>query len=235
MSKPIKFKLIASGLEKLEGKYTASVLSNGTYETERITRMITDGRPAMDEADATLAISALAAEISTQMALGNTVLTPIGYFSPDISGSVPSMDARLDPETNPMRALFTANPALNTMLASLSPRLDADSLDVKIFSVEDATSHEVGVIKGTAPFIVTGKGLSLSQTGERLDLIADDGSVLSTSSYVAQGSQPPEWVKATLSTAVAAGSYRLRLTTRGYNNPTGDLVEITKNVTVKAA
>ena len=233
MSKPIKFKLIPSSLERLDGKYTASVLSNGSWDISRIAHIVSENRPAIDEADAALAINALAAEMARQIALGNTVATPIGNFGFTIKGSVDSMDAPLTPAVNPFETTFTSNKGLDTKLAHLSPRIDTESLGVKIMSIEDAATRDEA-IHGTTQFIMTGKGLSASQTGESLALVADDDTVLSAVTLVNEDGKGQR-LKGTLANGVAAGIYRLRLTTRGYGNSTGDLITLTKNVTVRGS
>ena len=116
-----------------------------------------------------------------------------------------------------------ATPECHTMLAHQGIR------------IEKINKSEVGVIKGTAPFLVTGNKLSLTQTDEGAAIIADDDSVLANVTYVTEGSKPPIFLKCQVASSLANGTYRLRIRTRGYNNPSGQLITLIKKVDVKAS
>ena len=227
----IKFNLYSPDLERLGDKYLASVLSNGSLDLSAVAQRISEGRPAIDEAEVTLAVSALASEIARALGNAYKVTTSIGYFTPDISGSLPSMDASTT-EENEINVLFVVNPSVTASIAAIKPVNDIASLGTAMDGVEDAATHAVGVINGTGDFILTGKGLSLTQQDESLALVKDDGSVLSAVTYKPDPSYPPIYLRACLVTRVPAGSYRLRLKTRGYNNPTGTVMTLHKKVTV---
>ena len=51
-NRKIKFVLNRSGLEKLDGKYTAQPISNGVVSLEEIAEKISKDRTAIDKADA---------------------------------------------------------------------------------------------------------------------------------------------------------------------------------------
>lgn len=227
----IKFNLNPATLERIEGKFTATPLSNGSMSLEDIAEIVAEGRPAIDKADVVLAVTALTAEITRLLGLGYTVTTPIGWFSPNISGSVPNMDSPLTAE-NEFGVVFTVSGSTNAKLANVKPVRDAKSDPVHIDWVEDATKKTKGVLKRTNPILVSGFGLSLTQTEEKMELLAADGTVASSFTYDSQGSTPPIKLKAALATQVPAGKYTLRVTTRGYNNPTADAVAYAKPLVV---
>ena len=234
MATKIKFRLSKSGLEKIADKYLATVVTNGSIGLDEVADQITLNRPAIDVADVNLVVGALRNEIARLVGLGYNVSTPVGYFGPAISGSVPSMDSALG-EGNKIQTGFTVSPAVNAEVSALRPTNDIKALDAFIDKVEDAQTHKVGTIVERNEFIVSGWGLSLTQTGEKIDLIAADDSVLSLATYQPTGSQPPMYLRASLASSIAGGHYRIRIQTRGYNNPTGELTTLVKKVDVVVA
>ena len=235
MKNRVRFKLTASGLDKLQGKYLATVLSNATNNLEQLGEQISLRRPAIDVAEVNLVMEALRNEVKRLLSLGYSISMPIGTFGPQIAGSVPSMDAPLDSQVNTIEPGFSVLPSTTAAMREIKPVNDTVTNGVKLFSIEDIATHEVGVIKGRTAFYVTGEGLSMSQQGENMAIVAADDSVLSEVTYDASGSQAPIYLKGTLASSVAAGTYRLRVQTRGYNNPSGELMTLMKKVTVTAS
>lgn len=233
----LKITKVKSGFEKLEGKYTGQFVSNGSDGLDEIADAICAAHPTIGRAEIKLAIRALAAEV--RKAVGddlNYVSTgSIAGLAPAISGSVASMDSSLTDGENEFYVNIVALDHLRSVIGAFTPTADAAASGVRIDYVEDAATHERGVIRGTAEFVLTGRKISASGTGESLALIADDDSVLSAVTIVGEGDGCGQRIRARLATAVAAGTYRLRLISRGYGETDGEPETYTKKVDVVAA
>ena len=72
----VKFKLVASALEKLAGKYTATVLPNAVNGLDQIASEISLRRPAIDTAEVNLVVGALQTEIKRLVGLGYSISMP---------------------------------------------------------------------------------------------------------------------------------------------------------------
>lgn len=231
----LKFTKVKSGFEKLEGKYTGQFVSNGSDGLDEIADAICASHPTLGRAEVKLVVRALAAEV--RRAVGddlNYVSTgSIAGLSPAISGSVPSMDSALTEGENEIYVNIVALDHLRNVIGALTPTAEATSpTGVKLDYVEDAATHERGVIKGTTEFVLTGHNISARLLGESLALIKDDGSVLSAATLVGEDDGNGQRIHARLATAVPAGAYRLRLITHGYATPTADVETYTKKVAV---
>ena len=231
----IKFVLTPGTLDKMQGKYTAIPISNGTLKGESLCESVSEGRPAIDSADAQLALSALVSEVTRLVGQGYTCSLPFGTIGPGITGSLPAMDSPLG-EDNAIVAQFSVNPVYHKQITSIVPSRDKEADIVKIESIEDVATHQKGVIVGTNPFVITGWGLSMTQDGEALNLMSEDGSsTLDTATYIAEGSQPPMFIRARLAVNNPAADYKLRLKSRGYGRPTHALDEFMVKVKCGAA
>lgn len=232
----MKFTKVKSGFEKLDGKYTGVFVSNGTDGLDEIADAICSEHPTFGRAEVKLGIRALAAEI--RRAVGddlNYVSTgSVAGLAPAISGSVPSMDSALTEGENEFYVNIVALDHLRGVIGALTPTPDATgTAGVRIDYVEDAASHEKGVVKGVSEFVVTGRNLSARGTGESLSLITEDGDVAASVTLVGEeDSAPGQRIRAKLATAVPGGAYRLQLKTRGSETPNGDVETYTKKVTV---
>ena len=212
----IKYILTPFGLEKLQGKYQGIPLSNGLLGLEEVSAMISEDRPALDVADANLIIEALAREIERYVSQGMTVQTPFGWFAPVITGSVPSMDAPLG-EDNQIVTGFTIKAGFAASVANIVPVLDKAADIVRLVNVCGLTSQKVGTIHGTEEAVLTGSGLSASQEGESVVLVAQNGTEIPCG--VTEHDDEPQRIYFHATSAGAPGVYKLRLTTRGYGRP----------------
>lgn len=237
-SEKLKFTKVKSAFEKLDGKYTGQFVSNGSDGLDEIADAICAAHPTMGRAEVKLAIRALASEV--RKAVGddlNYVTTgTVAGFEPAISGSVAAMDSALTAGENEFYVNVVALDHLRNVIGALVPTPDAaSSSGVRIDYVEDATTHERGVIRGTTQFVMTGRNISANREGESLALVADDGSVLSAVTLVPEVDGCGQRIRGSLVTAVPAGDYRLRLVSRGYAPGTGDAETYLKKVSVLAA
>lgn len=232
----LKFTKVKSGLDKLEGKYTGLFVSNGTDGLDEIADAICSAHPTIGRAEVKLGVRALAAEV--RRAVGddlNYVSTgSIAGLAPAISGSVPSMDAALADGENEFYVNVVALDHLRSVVGALTPTPESvDASGVRLDSVEDAASHEKGVVKGVSEFVLTGRNLSARGEGESLALVAADGTVASAVTLVGESDDAPgQRIRAKLASAVPAGAYRLRLITRGKATPDADVETYTKKVAV---
>ena len=232
----LKITKVKSGFEKLEGKYTGQFVSNGSDGLDEIADAICATHPTFGRAEVKLAIRALAAEV--RKAVGdnlNYVSTgSIAGLSPAISGSVASMDSALTDGENEFYVNIVALDHLRNIIGALTPTAEATASGVRIDYVEDAATHERGVIHGTGEFVLTGHKISANRTGESLALIADDDTVLSAVTLVGEDDGCGQRIRGRLANGVAAGTYRLRLNSRGYGATNAELETYIKKVTVAA-
>lgn len=236
-NKKLRFTKVKSGFEKLEGKYTGQFVSNGSDGLDEIADAICAKHPTLGRAEVKLAIRALAAEI--RRAIGddlNYVSTgSVAGLSPAISGSVASMDSALTDGENEFYVNIVALDHLRSVIGALTPTADAPASGVRIDYVEDPATHERGVIRGTADFVVTGHDISANKPGESLALLAADDSVLSEVTLVGSDDGCGQRIRAKLASSVADGTYRLRLISRGYASENADPETYLKKVSVLAA
>ena len=176
--------------------------------------------------------SAFAATIRRNIRDLYSVSTSIGTFQPNISGSVPSMDSALDYDVNKFEISVTEPVALNRFVAQIQPSSDGEKLGgITLENVEGSTSHKIGVIKASSPFLITGRNISGSMTGEGVEILAMDGGIASActvDSTVRNG----QIVKASFTTALEPGVYQVRLSTKGFHNPLETAISLTKKVQV---
>ena len=230
----LKFTKVKSGFEKLEGKYTGQFVSNGSDGLEEIADAICAAQPTIRRAEVKLAIRALASEV--RRAVGddlNYVTTgTVAGLAPAISGSVPTMDSSLVEGENEFYVNIVALDHLRGVIGALVPTAESSGVNVRIYYVEDAATHEKGVIKGTSDFVLTGLNISARSEGESLALVREDGTVASAVTLSGSDDGLGQRIRARLADAVQPGSYRLRLVTRGYATPTGDIETYDKRVLV---
>ena len=231
----LKFTKVKSGFEKLEGKYTGQFISNGSDGLDELVEGICAEHPTIGSAELKLAIRALGAEV--RKAIGedqNYVSTgSIAGLAPAISGSVPAMDSALVEGENELYVNVVALDHLRSVVGALTPSQDTtDSAGVRLDYIEDVATKERGVIKGTGEFVLTGRNLSVKAEGETLALVAPNGEAIAVTIVEGDEDGFGQRIRARLADAAAAGEYRLRLNTRGYATPSGDVETYTKKVTV---
>lgn len=229
----MKYVTVRSGLETVEGAYLGQFVSNGTSFLDDITGKMCEGRPAVDEPEARLAIRAIAAEIREKVGEGLfRVNAGDVSFEPAISGSLPAMDSALS-EDNHLYVNIVASDAIKMAIGSIVPTRDSSSaVKVSIDNIEDLATHG-RLIVGTHEFVVTGRNLSASLEGEGMVLLRTDGSV-ATAVTVCEGDGMGQRINAQLAASVPAGTYLLQVTTRGYATPDAEAESYTKRVVVEA-
>ena len=228
----LTYKLIPSSFTKLLGKYTAVVNSAGSLDADRLASDVSEGRSTIEAADVKLALRAISATIRRNIRELYSVSTSLGTFSPNISGSVPSMDSALDYDVNKFEISVTEPVALNRFVAQIQPSTDGEKPGgITLDNVEDGTSHKIGVIKASSAFLITGRNISGSETGESVEIVRLDGGIAAACT-VDSSVHNGQVVKATFTTALEPGVYQVRLATKGFHTPLETAIALTKKVQV---
>ena len=195
------------------------VIPNGVANTNDVIADITAGIAAT-EARCRIALEALVSVALEHVRNGETV--DLGGFrlKARIPGSMPCVDTPFGFGENTLVVDVLPEPELNAALADLVPyKVDANEITsmIKVSNVTDVATMCIGEIHGTAPFIITGNGVTLDAEGESATLVdRKTGEVLAT----AEVESVSKGQRATCAFAAAAGGvprgrYWLAVTTFG--------------------
>jgi len=216
--------------------YIGQFVTNGTTDLNAFCKKIATGRPNIDAPLVKLVLQTAFATIANGIAEENVRYNLDGIsFETAISGSVPSVDGALTDENKLYVLISVGNPIRAAVAKLVAENADASVAAVRIFAVEDAASHEVGVVHGTATAVITGKNISASQPGESVALVDPLTRTAASAGTVVAQDGMGQRIDVNFAAPFEAGEYDLVLTTRGYATPDAEPNAYSKKVKATAA
>ena len=168
------------------------------------------------EAQARLALNAVAAVLGDLVEEYGaiTVNTPFGTIQTFIAGTLENAQDTPDPETNRAFLGVVVPEAYRRQFAQMTAYVPAEACPVALKRVRDKATNAKG-IRGTDPFYLEGRGMTIGGEGETLELLdAVTRDKVCDVSVDAESKSPVQFL-CTLApqTALEAGEYLVRLTT----------------------
>ena len=233
MNKTMKFVLVKNALPTAKEPYNGLFVSNGTVGLEELTERICRGRTNVDAPTARLVLRTALGFVAEDMRENLfRYATGLLTFEPAIGGSLPSMDAPLT-DANPVYVAVRLSQDLVREIGATVPARDAnDTVAVRIDDVLDLSADKVKQLTGTEAFQLTGRNISALLEDEALEIVDSHGA--SHAVRVTGGDGMGQRVVAAAVTAPAPGKATIELKTHGYATPDGELLHVSKPVTVVA-